>query len=259
MKIKDYSILIVEDEFIASEYLYQILDSFGIETIFKAKNSNEALEVVKNNHIDLVFMDINIQGGIDGIKCSFLLNQEYFIPVIFATAYSDTRTINEAKDENIFGYLIKPFQISDVEATLSVAISNINRIRKLQEPKKDEEIDIKKIDLSEKYIYYFDSKTLTFNNCVVALTKKELEVLDILCKNINKNISYEYLKDIVWINKDISDSTVQNVVSRLIKKLDYKFLRLFLDYFSLYYFAYKNIIRQKILQIGIFLDIFKFY
>ncbi|HRM78104.1 MAG TPA: helix-turn-helix domain-containing protein, partial [Aliarcobacter cryaerophilus] len=61
---------------------------------------------------------------------------------------------------------------------------------------------------------------ITFNNCVVALTKKELEVLDILCKNINKNISYEYLKDIVWINKNISDSTVRDVVSRLKKKLD---------------------------------------
>lgn len=47
----------------------------------------------------------------------------------------------------------------------------------------------------------------------MALTKKELEVLDILCKNINKNISYEYLKD-------ISDSTVRDVVSRLKKKLD---------------------------------------
>ena len=54
----------------------------------------------------------------------------------------------------------------------------------------------------------------------MALTKKELEVLDILCKNINKNISYEYLKDIVWINKYISDSTVRDVVSRLKKKLD---------------------------------------
>ena len=41
-----------------------------------------------------------------------------------------------------------------------------------------------------------------------------------MCKNINKNISYEYLKDIVWINKDISDSTVRDVVSRLKKKLD---------------------------------------
>ena len=54
----------------------------------------------------------------------------------------------------------------------------------------------------------------------MALTKKELEVLDILCKNINKHISYEYLKDIVWINKNISDSTVRDVVSRLKKKLD---------------------------------------
>ena len=70
MKIKDYSILIVEDEFIATEYLYQILDSFGVETIFKAKNSNEALDIVNKNHIDLIFMDINIQGGVDGIKCS---------------------------------------------------------------------------------------------------------------------------------------------------------------------------------------------
>lgn len=220
MKIKDYSILIVEDEFIATQYLYQILDSFGVETIFKAKNSNEALDIVNKNHIDLVFMDINIQGGVDGIKCSSLLNEKYFIPIIFATAYADTRTINEAKDENIFGYLIKPFQISDVEATLSVAIANITRIRKLQGQKKDEEINIKEISLSEKYVYYFDSKTLTFNNCVVALTKKELEVLDILCKNINKNISYEYLKDIVWIDKDISNSTVRDVVSRLKKKLD---------------------------------------
>lgn len=219
MEIKNYSILIVEDDFIATEYLYQILDSFGAETIFKAKNSNEALELVNNNHIDLVFMDINIQGGVDGIKCSALLNEKYFIPIIFATAYADTATIDEAKDENIFGYLIKPFQISDVEATLSVAISNINRIKKLQEPKKYEEINIKKINLSEKYVYYFDSKTLTFNNSVVALTKKELEVLHILCENMNKNISYEYLKDIVWINKNISDSTVRDVVSRLKKKL----------------------------------------
>ncbi|PRM88220.1 hypothetical protein CJ671_09255 [Aliarcobacter cryaerophilus] len=219
MEIKNYSILIVEDDFIATEYLYQILDSFGAETIFKAKNSNEALELVSNHQIDLVFMDINIQGGVDGIKCSALLNEKYFIPIIFATAYADTATIDEAKDENIFGYLIKPFQISDVEATLSVAISNINRIKKLQEPKKDKEINIKKINLSEKYVYYFDSKTLTFNNSVVALTKKELEVFHILCENMNKNISYEYLKDIIWINKNISDSTVRDVVSRLKKKL----------------------------------------
>lgn len=236
MKIKDYSILLVEDEFIAAEYLYQILDSFGAETIFKAKNSNEALEVVKNNKIDLVFMDINIQGGVDGIKCSALLNQEYFIPIIFATAYGDTNTIDEANDENIFGYLIKPFQTSDVEATLSVAISSINRIKKLQETKKDEKIYIKEIDLGEKYVYYFDSKTLTFKNTPISLTKKELEVLDILCKNSNKNISYEYIKNSIWLNKSASDSTVRDVISRLKKKIPH----INIDNISNFGYIFKN-------------------
>lgn len=236
MKIKDYSILLVEDEFIAAEYLYQILDSFGAETIFKAKNSNEALEVVKNNKIDLVFMDINIQGGVDGIKCSALLNQEYFIPIIFATAYGDTNTIDEANDENIFGYLIKPFQTSDVEATLSVAISSINRIKKLQETKKDEKIYIKEIDLGEKYVYYFNSKTLTFKNTPISLTKKELEVLDILCKNSNKNISYEYIKNSIWLNKSASDSTVRDVISRLKKKIPH----INIDNISNFGYIFKN-------------------
>ena len=85
MKIKDYTILIVEDEFIATEYLSQILYSFDIDTIFKASSSDEALDIVKNNHIDLIFMDINIQGAIDGIKCASLLNNKNFLPIIFTT------------------------------------------------------------------------------------------------------------------------------------------------------------------------------
>lgn len=219
MKIKDYSVLIVEDEFISSEYLFQILDSLGIESIFKATNAKDAHEIVKNNQIDLVFMDINIKGGMDGIKCSALLNEEYFIPIIFTTAYGDTNTISEAKEENIFGYLIKPFQTSDVEATLNVAISSINRIKKFQEIKNDEISYEEDIDLGENYIYNFESKTLTFKNTPETLTKKELEVLDMLCKNINKNISYEYIKDTVWLSKDITDSRIRDIISRLKKKI----------------------------------------
>ena len=51
MKIKDYTILIVEDEFIATEYLSQILHSFNINSIFKASSSKEALEIWSGNLI----------------------------------------------------------------------------------------------------------------------------------------------------------------------------------------------------------------
>ena len=219
MKIKDYTILIVEDEFIATEYLSQILHSFDIDIIFKASSSDEALDIVKNNHIDLVFMDINIQGAIDGIRCASLLNNEYFLPIIFTTAYADTNTINEANEENIFGYLVKPFQASNVEATLNVAISNLKRLEKLtnlNSPTKDLN---ESLDLANGYIYSLETKTLSLKNTPINLTKKELEVFDILCRNINNNISYAYIKELVWSDKDITDSTIRDVISRIKKKI----------------------------------------
>ena len=221
MKIKDYTILIVEDEFIATEYLSQILYSFDIDTIFKASNSEEALDIVKNNRIDLVFMDINIQGAIDGIKCASLLNNEYFLPIIFTTAYADTNTINEANEENIFGYLVKPFQASNVEATLNVAVSNIRRLEKLTNINLSSKDFSTSIDLEQGYIYCFKTKTLSLKNTPVNLTKKELEVFDILSKNINNNVSYAYIKELVWSNKDITDSTIRDVISRIKKKISH--------------------------------------
>ena len=219
MKIKDYTILIVEDEFIATEYLSQILYSFNINSIFKASSSSEALEIVKNNHIDLVFMDINIQGAIDGIKCASLLNNEYFLPIIFTTAYADTNTINEANEENIFGYLVKPFQASNVEATLNVAISNLKRLEKLTNINSSSKDFSTSIDLEQGYIYSLETKTLSLKNTPINLTKKELEVFDILCRNINNNISYAYIKELVWSDKDITDSTIRDVISRIKKKI----------------------------------------
>jgi DNA-binding response OmpR family regulator len=40
-----------------------------------------------------------------------------------------------------------------------------------------------------------------------------------LCQNINQNISYDYLKESIWAQKDISDSTLRDTISRLKKKI----------------------------------------
>lgn len=217
MKFKDFSILIVEDEFVAMEYLTQILLSFRTKDIYKAKSAQEALEVVKKHSIDLVFMDINIEGAMDGIECASLLNKQYLIPIIFTTAYGDTNTLNDAKEENVFGYLIKPFQPSDVEASLLVALSIINRIKKLSLAEKKTTSHV--IDLKENYFYNLHTKTLTLYNNPIDLTKKELEFLDMLCNNLNQNLSYEYIKESIWLEKNISDSTIRDTVSRLKKKI----------------------------------------
>lgn len=96
------SILIVEDEVISTHYLIGILESLNINTIYDATCMEEALNIVREHHIDLVFMDINIDGAEDGITCSKVINEEYFIPIIFTTAYGDSQTILEASDTNSF-------------------------------------------------------------------------------------------------------------------------------------------------------------
>jgi DNA-binding response OmpR family regulator len=215
---KQINILIVEDEIFAQKYLFKILQSLGFSNIDEASNAKEALEIVKNKPINLAFMDINIDGAVDGIECSKLLNKEYDLPVIFTTSYWDILKINESKEVNIYGYLIKQFEQNDVDAALGVALKMISLHQRFED-KQSVCNDSDAIDLGEGHIYHFSSKTLFWQNNSLNLTKKELDVLDFFCRNINQNLSYDTLKAHVWENRDVSDSTIRDTISRLKRKV----------------------------------------
>lgn len=214
MKNLDLHILIVEDEIIASAYLYNILEKLGITCIYEASSFYEALDVITQVHIDLIFMDINIDGSIDGINSARILNKEYFIPIIYTTAYADSVTIQGACDTNVFGYLIKPFEKSQVESSLLVALRSINMHDNTQLHNTVNNV----IELGNYQKFNLDNSTFYIKNLVVPLTKKESDILSVLCKNLNKNISYESLSTYVWHNKEIAHSTIRDTISRLKKK-----------------------------------------
>jgi len=83
---KNMNILIVEDEVISSAYLENILQNIGYNNIYEASNFEEALNIINMHKIDLAFMDININGSIDGIESAKLLNNKYFLPIVYTTA-----------------------------------------------------------------------------------------------------------------------------------------------------------------------------
>ncbi len=207
------NILIVEDEIVSSYYLIDILESLGHKDIYDCTNMKDALNIIKKHKIDLVFMDINIKGNTDGIKCAKILNKEYTLPIIFTTAYTDSSTVLEASETNIYGYLIKPFEKVDVKISLMLATKKI-KDNKPEIIQKSNTI----INLGNEQRYNLTNKTFTINNKIIDLTKKELDLLDIFCKNINHNISYDTLKDKVWENPNISNSTIRDTISRLKKK-----------------------------------------
>lgn len=116
-------ILIVEDEAVVSLDINRRLEKMGYEVIGRVASGEEAIELAEKNPPDLVLMDINLQGDIDGIDTATQLYKSYNIPVIYLTAYAGESTLERAKESKPYGYILKPFKERELHAAIEIAIS----------------------------------------------------------------------------------------------------------------------------------------
>ncbi len=103
-------ILVVEDEIIVAVNLGQKLKKLGYELVGITSSGEEAIQKAEENHPDLVLMDINIEGNLDGIETAEVLRNRFHTPVIYLTAYADESTLDRAKKTEPLGYIVKPFE-----------------------------------------------------------------------------------------------------------------------------------------------------
>ncbi|CAA6809550.1 MAG: Unknown protein [uncultured Sulfurovum sp.] len=213
--MKKYNILIVEDEFINAQFIEKVILKLGHNIIGSVETGKEALAIIDEENIHIVFMDINLEGSMDGIQCATLINQKQTIPIIYTTAFSDTQTINEATDTNLFGYLIKPYDYHDIEAVLSLTIKQ-NYLKKQTSLNTNTQAFTA---INHNHQYYVQTQTLMKNEIPIELTKKESKIFFYLFKNLNQTVTIEYLNEYVWHNKHISPSTIRDTILRLRKKV----------------------------------------
>lgn len=116
-------ILIVEDEAVVSLDIARRLEKMGYEVIGRLASGEEALELVQEERPDLVLMDINLQGELDGIETATTLYKNYGLPVIYLTAYAGDSTLERAKESKPYGYILKPFKERELHAAIEIAIS----------------------------------------------------------------------------------------------------------------------------------------
>ena len=115
-------ILIVEDEVVVAMYIETVLETFGYEVACIVTNGQDAIDIVKDGGIDLVLIDINIEGDIDGIETTRRIKQFSEVPVLYVSAYIDKETISRASDTNPAGYLSKPFKNKDLRTKIESII-----------------------------------------------------------------------------------------------------------------------------------------
>lgn len=177
-------ILIVEDDFVSGKLLGKIIINLGYELIDIIPSAEGALNSIVMKKPDLVLMDINLSGIMDGIHTAELLNGYYNIPVVFVTQHRDEDTIIKAKKNGI-GYIVKPVFEKEIKEVLDIVFSNIknkhfsdasNNIVKLAI--KDEE-KILFIDLYD--IRYFESQghmSLIYINNLVYKKRDSIKVIE---------------------------------------------------------------------------------
>lgn len=115
-------ILIVEDERITAEDLREILTGMGYVVNAVVSSGAEAIAEVERNRPDLALMDIRIKGAMDGTEIARVLRQRFDIPAIFLTAHADRETLDRAKGSRPVGYILKPYQESELQASVEIAL-----------------------------------------------------------------------------------------------------------------------------------------
>ncbi|MEG3886811.1 EAL domain-containing protein [Microcoleus sp. herbarium19] len=115
-------IMIVEDESIIAEDISDSLISLGYRVTDIVYSGEEAIVSAAEFRPDLVLMDVNLQGEIDGITAAEEIRSRFQIPVIYLTAYADENTLRRVNSTKPFGYIVKPFEEKNLHTTIQLAL-----------------------------------------------------------------------------------------------------------------------------------------
>jgi len=210
-------VLLVEDEADAREIL-----SFYLNTIFEdvvvAEDGLVGLNIFKENldknkKFDLVLTDLKMPNldGMDMIEEMLRLkNDQKFIIV---SAYKDEEKLLKSINFKVLGYFLKPINVDSMMEILKKAKDEVLK-EKEQKSEKEEGIKINK-----EYTYLPNERLLYHKSSLVKLSKKEVELLDILVKNIGKIVTLKEFKIQLWGDEGKSDTTFRTVMKRLKDKI----------------------------------------
>ena len=124
--------MVVEDEKIVAADIRQNLTMLGYMVPAVVASGEEAIKKAAEQCPDLVLMDIQLKGRIDGIEAAKIVQSRFNVPVVFITAFADEATIQRAKGTEPYGYLVKPFGKKELQSTIEIALYKYGRERRLK-------------------------------------------------------------------------------------------------------------------------------
>jgi DNA-binding LytR/AlgR family response regulator len=149
MEIK---VLIVEDEVLIAEDLAEQMKDSGFKVTGIAVSGEECFDAIEKEIPDVVIMDINLQGKLDGIEIAKILNQTNKIPFIFLTSNSDENTVKRAIPLNPDAFISKPFNKNDLRIAIELSCQKHNN-KVIEFASADTDVTTHSIFVKENSVY----------------------------------------------------------------------------------------------------------
>lgn len=124
-------VVIAEDEAIIRLDLKELLEEEGYEVVGETGRGDEAVDLVRSLKPDIAILDIKMP-GLDGLTAARHIASERMAAVLILTAFSQRELVEQARDAGAIGYLVKPFQKSDLIPALELAIGRHQEMKSLE-------------------------------------------------------------------------------------------------------------------------------
>ncbi|NLC28778.1 MAG: response regulator transcription factor [Campylobacteraceae bacterium] len=202
-------ILLLEDEVMLCKTIEEYLSGLGhrVESFHEGDKAMENVDA-----FDLLILDINVP-NMSGLEVIKALNEKgCSVPVIFISALIDIEKISQAFELGASDYLKKPFHLKE----LGLRVDRIKREQGARNPQH--------IILSQHYHYIRDEEQLFYYKSPVDLTKRQLQILRLLCENIDSIVNFERFRSYVWSDEPVDNATIRAEISRFRKTLKEDFI-----------------------------------
>jgi len=205
--MKKLSILYVEDDVAVQKHISEFLQRY-CQKVYLAQTAEHGYELYKKHQVDIIMSDINLpaKNGID--LAEKIRADDSDICIIIATAYTDKEFLLQAIELNLMRYLIKPITSDDLYGVFSKCIESM-QLKNI----------IRVIDLGNGFSYHLYAKELHKGNEVIALRKKEIELLNFFIHHSYTIVTYEMLETMIWKDASMTQDAIRSQIKNLRKKI----------------------------------------
>ncbi len=198
-----YSVLLVEDDPRLQSMLEKYLALF-FEDVFVTDNTFDAYRIYEQKSPDVIYTDIELprQNGLEFIQK--IRQKESTTPIVILSAHTKNEYFTTAVELSLTAYLIKPISSQKLK-------ESVEKCKKKLEPTPS-------IKTTSEYSWSSSTASLSKEGQEIELTKYELALLEILCKNEGSCVSYEDIHNHIYDFEEFSKSALSSLVKRVRQK-----------------------------------------